>query len=549
MVPGNDYPTDKATYDVTVTAPSRDTVISNGRRVSMTRHGSSTTTHWRMNQPMATYLSFLAIGRYQVVRTTSPGDVPTTIAYERGGGALVARARRAVAQTPAVLAFLRRHWGPYPFSAAGGIVTTSPGSGAFESQSRPNYESGLWHNQDNGLWAVVHENAHQWFGDSVTAANWEQFWLAEGFAMYSEWLWSQFQREGTAEQLFLAYYHLYPRHDVFWRTAVVPSSSQLPTQIYFRGAMTLQALRNRVGTRTFYAILHRWLASHRHQNGLTRGFIHLAEQVSGDNLSAFFHTWLYSRTRPAPTRQNGFPAGTRQQLRGRTLASPFVAHGHLSKRDDRYDTAMSRRTRVAAAIGVLACYPLLGLPVSTAAVPLSAHQPSQYLPGASSLGDPLAPGLGNGGYTVSHYRIDVTYRPATGRLTGSTTITAQATQDLSTFDLDFALTASSVTVDARRAASFRSKPGRIGNKLLVTPSKGIRRGTRFTVTVRYSGTPASIKISRFTGWQRTPTGVISWEQAPPSPAEEWWYPGNDYPSDQASYDITVTVPKSEHRHL
>jgi aminopeptidase N len=320
--PGNDYPTDKATYDVTVTAPLRDVVISNGRRVSLTRHGSIATAHWRMSQPMASYLSFLAIGRYQVVRTTSPGHVPTMLAYERGGGALIARARRAVAQTPAVLAFLRRHWGPYPFSAAGGIVTSIPGSGAFESQSRPNYEAGLWRNQEDGRWVVVHENAHQWFGDSVTAANWEQFWLAEGFAMYSEWLWSQAQHDGTAERLFLSYYHLYPRHDVFWRTPVVPSSSSLPTQIYFRGAMTLQALRNRVGTRTFYAILHQWLRSHRHQNGLTPEFVHLAEHVSGYDLSTFFHTWLYSRTRPAPTRQNGFPAGTRRQLSDRPWRNP-----------------------------------------------------------------------------------------------------------------------------------------------------------------------------------------------------------------------------------
>jgi aminopeptidase N len=207
-------------------------------------------------------------------------------------------------------------------------------------------------------------------------------------------------------------------------------------------------------------------------------------------------------------------------------------------------TRSRRKNVVVAASSALVWVALLGLAAGTAAAPLDAPQARRYLPGAPSLGDPLAPGLGNGGYHVSHYRIHVTYRPATGRLSGSATITARATQNLSKFDLDFALAASSVRVNAQRA-TYKSKSGPIGDKLVVTPRHGIRKGKRLIVTVRYSGHPASVKINGFSGWQHTPTGIISWEQEPPSPAEEWWYPGNDHPSDQASYDVVVKAPRTD----
>ena len=194
--PGNDYPSDKATYDVTVTVPKGHTVVTNGTLVSRSVLGSDVTEHWHTGAPMASYLAVMMIGRYDVVKGTVLGHVPSYTAYESGGGVLMARARRDVSQTPDVLAFLQSTWGRYPFSSAGGIVWRYLFPTAFETQGRPTYAMGMWENNAHDIWAVVHENAHQWFGDSVTASRWRHFWLAEGFATYSEWVWSKAQGEG-----------------------------------------------------------------------------------------------------------------------------------------------------------------------------------------------------------------------------------------------------------------------------------------------------------------------------------------------------------------
>jgi aminopeptidase N len=312
--PGNDYPSDKASYDVTVTTPRADTAISNGKLLSRKVHGTQATSHWRSTAPMATYLAFLTIGRYAVVTSTTPQGLPMYTAYERGGGVLMQRARRDLSRTPEVIGFLQKRWGPYPFDVGGGSVIRIPYGGALETQTRPTYEVGIWRNSPRNIWVVVHETSHLWFGDSVTMARWRHIWLAEGFATYSEWVWSQAHGNGTAEQLFKATYAQYPKHDAFWKEPLVHPAYALELQAYFRGVMTLQALRNRVGSPTFFAIMRTWVRVHRHSNADSADFAALATSLSGQDLRSFFHAWLYAAHRPAPTPRNGFPPGSMTAL-------------------------------------------------------------------------------------------------------------------------------------------------------------------------------------------------------------------------------------------
>jgi aminopeptidase N len=312
--PGNDYPSDKATYDVTVTTPSADTAITNGRLLSRKVHGTHATSHWRSTAPMATYLAFLTIGRFAVVTSTTPQGLPMYTAYERGGGVLVQRARRDVSRTPEVIGFLQKRWGPYPFDVGGAIVSRLPGPGAIETQTRPSYEAGIWQLSPHNMWVVVHETSHLWFGDSVTFARWRHVWLAEGFATYSEWVWSQAHGNGTTEQLFKATYAQYPKNNAFWKEPLVRPAYALDLQAYFRGAMTLQALRNRVGSPTFFAIMRTWVRVHRHSNADSADFAALATRLSGQDLRSFFHAWFYAARRPAPIPRNGFPRGSMTAL-------------------------------------------------------------------------------------------------------------------------------------------------------------------------------------------------------------------------------------------
>jgi aminopeptidase N len=338
--PGNDYPSDKASYDVTITTPQELTAVTNGRLLSRAVHGTTATAHWRSTDPIASHVTVLVIGRYSVDQGTVLNGVPSYYAYEDNLGVLTDRARKDVERTPEVLSFLQSKWGPYPFAAAGGIVVGFPFPSALETQTRPVYESGLWQNQPDNLWAVVHENAHMWFGDSVSMSTWRDIWLAEGFATYSEWVWSQAHGQGSAEQLFLATYAEHPASDSFWATPLNQPDFPLASPAYQRGAMLLQALRNRVGSTAFAQIMRAWTTQHRHGNASTADFEALAATISGQNLASFFSAWVDAPQRPAPTKANGFPRATRAALSAGQVTAPASAAA-ISRSD-----AMIWRTRV-----------------------------------------------------------------------------------------------------------------------------------------------------------------------------------------------------------
>ncbi|GIF64067.1 peptidase [Asanoa ishikariensis] len=306
--PANAHPSDKATYDVRVTAPAGLTAVTNGRLLSRVVNGDVATAHWRSDSPMATYLAMLAIGDYTVETGTAlGGSVPAYYAYETSNGVINDRARRDISRTPEVLAFLQRKWGPYPFTAAGALVTGETFGSALETQTRPVYQGGRWRNSTENVWVVVHESAHQWYGDSVTARTWSDLWLAEGFATYSEWEWSQAQSTGTPAELFDYYYATAPAS--LWESPLNAPFYPLDQSVYQRGAMLLQALRNRVGDADFYRIMRTWAARHRHGNADSADFTAISTNLSGQNLTSFFQAWLYDARRPDPTVDNGFPTG------------------------------------------------------------------------------------------------------------------------------------------------------------------------------------------------------------------------------------------------
>ncbi|GAB1645043.1 M1 family metallopeptidase [Krasilnikovia sp. MM14-A1259] len=168
--------------------------------------------------------------------------------------------------------------------------------------------------------------------------------------------------------------------------------------------------------------------------------------------------------------------------------------------------------------------------------PASQRAP-HFTPGAAGAGDPYFPTYGNGGYDVAGYDLALRFDPATGKLAGTATITATATQDLSRFNLDLAhLAASEVRVDGRPATSRAE-----GNELVVTPAAGIVQGRPFTVVVRYGGVPEPLNNEALGkgGWFRTDDGAFALGQ--PESASTW-FPVNDHPSDKATFRLAMTVP-------
>ena len=152
----------------------------------------------------------------------------------------------------------------------------------------------------------------------------------------------------------------------------------------------------------------------------------------------------------------------------------------------------------------------------------------------------LYPGFGNGGYDVQHYGLDLTVSDVdTGTLTGVTTIEAKATEDLSSFNLDFVgFTVEDIAVNEQPAAFDRN-----GQELTITPAMPLQAGETFTVEVTYSGAPEqieSVALPVLTGWVTFDGG--SYVVSEPDGAANF-YPVNDHPLDKATYSFRVTVPK------
>ncbi len=171
---------------------------------------------------------------------------------------------------------------------------------ALETQTRPIYPISYFRSLAAGSSVVVHENAHQWFGDSAAVANWRDVWLSEGFATYAEWLWSEAQGEGTAQEIFDTSYAANGAGDSFWQVVIGdPGKDRVfDYAVYSRGAMTLHQLRLAVGDEKFFEILRTWVETRRHGNGSIDDFRALAGKISNQNLDALFEAWLFTAGPP-----------------------------------------------------------------------------------------------------------------------------------------------------------------------------------------------------------------------------------------------------------
>jgi aminopeptidase N len=296
--PVNDHPSDPATYTIAVTVPEGLTAVANGVLEGSTTAGGRTTWTWRAAEPMASYLAGLGIGEF-AVDAYEAGGVRYWDAFDPGVAGLPV-ARAALARQPEVVEHLSGFFGPYPFTAAGGIVDDVPALAfALENQTRPIYAPSFFTDAVSGESVVAHELAHQWFGDVRPLARWSDIWLNEGFATYAEWLWDEREGRGTAQERFAAE-TARPPGDPFWTVRIGdPGPDGLFDEaVYVRGAMTVHALRTAIGDEAFSRLLPRW-TERAAQPASRAEFVALAEEVSGQELDELFTTWLDTPSKPA----------------------------------------------------------------------------------------------------------------------------------------------------------------------------------------------------------------------------------------------------------
>ena len=290
--PVNEHPSDKASYTFVVTVPKPYEVAAIGELVSVVDEGAAATYTWESGDELASYLVAVAISQFDEVITQGPEGTPIVDLIEETVGEPV---RQRLEKTADMMEFFADTFGEYPFESYGSIVIDTPFP-ALETQTRPVYGALILYRA--GERVVAHELAHQWFGNLVTPATWEDLWLNEGFATYSEWLWEDHKSGGGAFDVFW---------DVLWTADLGPpgkprSEAPFDATVYLRGAMTLQALREEVGDEAFFLTLREYLSRHAGGNASTADFVEVAEEVSGQELDQLFEAWLYAEVPPAPPR-------------------------------------------------------------------------------------------------------------------------------------------------------------------------------------------------------------------------------------------------------
>ncbi len=286
--PCNDLCGQKATYRISVSAESSYAVVANGTLVDHRRGAGRTTWVYEQAEPMATYLATLQVGRYAGLDLgTSP--VPQRVLLPER---LRHAARHDLARQPQMMALFERLFGPYPFAGYTVVVTDDELEIPLEAQGLSVLGANHVDGRRGSERLVAHELAHQWFGNSVTAASWQHIWLHEGFARYAEWLWAQECGGSTQQQADRAWQRLLtaPQDLVI---ADPGPDLMFDDRLYARGALTLHALRCTIGHDVFFAVLRAWGLERRHGHGTTDDFVALAQRHAPDaGVGALLDTWL-----------------------------------------------------------------------------------------------------------------------------------------------------------------------------------------------------------------------------------------------------------------
>ncbi|MFI0410908.1 M1 family metallopeptidase [Actinomadura sp. 3N508] len=300
VFPVNDHPTDKATYTFVLSAPENLTALANGDLRGKSTENGWTTARWHMSRPMASELSMLAIGKYDVLTGKTLAGTPNLTATDQALAIKPDDAQKFHDHTAQVTDFQAGMYGGYPFTSTGGIAVKAGVGYALETQGRPVYDLFRRPGTIPRGTLIAHELGHQWFGDAVTPARWADIWMNEGFATYSEWLYSE-KFEGTPVQKSFDDLYATPAADGLWKGRVAdPGRDHIfDGLVYDRGAMALHVLRKTIGEESFSALLKAWPAAHLHGNASTEDFVRFAAELSGKNLDAWAKAWLFSEGKPA----------------------------------------------------------------------------------------------------------------------------------------------------------------------------------------------------------------------------------------------------------
>ncbi|MFF2524936.1 M1 family metallopeptidase [Streptomyces liangshanensis] len=306
VFPGNDHPADKAYFTFRITVPENLTAVANGLPEEKNRAGATTTWTYRTHHPMATELAQVSIGKSAVLHREGPRGLPVRDVVP---AADTAKLEPWLKKTPAQMRWMEQQVGPYPFETYGLLIATAETGFELETQTLSLFERALFTRPEYAAWYVdaimVHELAHQWFGNSVTPRIWSDLWLNEGHASWYEALYAEEYGKRPLEERMRTAYGMSDS----WRAEGGPPAAPAPPTpghqislfrpvVYDGSALVLYALRQEIGASAFQRLERLWVRQHRDSTATTADFTALASDVAGRDLSGFFRAWLYGKKTP-----------------------------------------------------------------------------------------------------------------------------------------------------------------------------------------------------------------------------------------------------------
>ena len=309
-LPTVDHIGDKATCEFVITAPAHYQVVSNGRLIEETDlEGGARLTHWKQSVPISPWLYVVGVARFAVQHLGTFKGLPVqtwVYARDRDAGFY-----DFAVPTMQVLHFYDEYVGPFAYEKLANITSPATGGG-MEAATALMYGENSVTGERSVRWrnVVIHEIAHQWFGNSVTESEWDDVWLSEGFATYFTLLFREhaYGRDDFVTGLREAADRVWRWYDDNPDYRIVHDNLDDMGRVtsiatYQKGAWVLHMLRERLGDEAFWRGIRLYYARHFNGTATTDDFMHAMEEASGDDLQRFFDQWL---------RQGGNPrlAGT-----------------------------------------------------------------------------------------------------------------------------------------------------------------------------------------------------------------------------------------------
>jgi aminopeptidase N len=303
-----DYPGQLSTSEIRVRVPNPLVAISNGELIDTREDGDDKIFHWLQQQVHPTYLMTLAVGDFAEIRDEWKGKA-VTYYVEKGREE---DAKRSMGKTPRMIEFLSQKYGyPYPFPKYAQVCVDDFIFGGMENTSTTlltdrcllDERAALDNRNTESL--VVHELAHQWFGDLVVIKHWSHAWIKEGMASYSEVMWTEqeYSLEEAAYYRFLEARRYISEDSSRYRRPMVTHVYREAIELYDRhiyekGSCVYHMIRSQLGDELFWQAIQTFVQDNAHKTVETIDLLRAIEKATGHNLLFLFDQYVYRGGHP-----------------------------------------------------------------------------------------------------------------------------------------------------------------------------------------------------------------------------------------------------------